>query len=243
MTQPLNLTVTAVDGSTSPLQFSVGRVFNAAWSARNAEERDRHIDELQRAGVPAPARTPDCFELSPDRVQATKIVHTLSPGTSGEAEYVILVGTDDIYVGVGSDHTDRQLEASSVRLAKQLYPNVLGTSVWPLGDIDEHWEQLLLESDVHNDGAAVPYQRGSVDLLMPPSYWLAELEKCGIKVAPGLILFSGTISVIGDLTNATLFSGRLTDPIAERTLSIEYEIVELSTSIYQDDDSTILGET
>ena len=45
-------------------------------------------------------------------------------------EYVLFVGEDDILVGVGSDHTDRVLERTSLAKSKQICKNVVSSRVW-----------------------------------------------------------------------------------------------------------------
>ena len=84
----------------------------------------RHIEELAAHGIDAPPATP-IFWLLPNWLltlaPATTQVHTAK--SSGEVEPVLLRMPDgEVFVTVGSDHTDRDLERSSLLLAKLTCP-------------------------------------------------------------------------------------------------------------------------
>jgi hypothetical protein len=52
----------------------------------------------------------------------------------------------EVFVGVGSDHTDRALERLSIPAAKQACPKVAGTAVWRLDEVEDHWDRLELRA-------------------------------------------------------------------------------------------------
>ena len=51
----------------------------------------------------------------------------------------------ELFVTVGSDHTDRKLETFSVPMSKQAYPNLIPKEVWRYADIKDHWAQVEFE--------------------------------------------------------------------------------------------------
>ena len=72
-------------------------------------------------------------------------VFVQSTQTSGEVEIVIYV-SDKIYIGVGSDHTDRALETVSIPGSKQACVNHLATKFWLWDEIADSWDDCILRS-------------------------------------------------------------------------------------------------
>ena len=50
----------------------------------------------------------------------------LGPDTSGEVEPVVVALADGLWIGLGSDHTDRKAETMGIALSKQLCGKVMG---------------------------------------------------------------------------------------------------------------------
>src|SRR5262249_18271568 len=141
----LTLTVLAEDRST-PLRFVVRRVVNAGYVGRDQAAVRAHIDELAREGIPPPRPVPDFFLVGADRLTTKDQIEVLGKETSGEVEYVLLLDQGEVYVGVGSDHTDRALEQHSLTRSKQICSNVLSSQVWRYRDVKDRWDDLLLQS-------------------------------------------------------------------------------------------------
>ena len=68
------------------------------------------------------------YALAPDRVSLEREVVVVGDKTSGEAEFVLVYSGAELYVGVGSDHTDRGLERLSVSRSKQVCPKPLSSA-------------------------------------------------------------------------------------------------------------------
>src|SRR5215218_6040179 len=111
-----------VEGSDQPLAFEARRLLIAGYTGRDQAAVARHVAELREHGIPAPARTPALYALAPDRLTTATPVAVVGSQTSGEAEFVLIVSRGVLYVGVGSDHTDRDLERLSVPRSKQVCP-------------------------------------------------------------------------------------------------------------------------
>ena len=76
---------------------------------------------------------------------------------------MLLIENDDrVYVGVGSDHTDRKLEEWDIPRAKQICPNIIGPKVWALEDVAGHWDELTLRCRQVVDSAEILYQEGKL---------------------------------------------------------------------------------
>ena len=94
------------DERVTPLIFTVRRMVNAGYVGRNREAVQAHIDEMLREGIPAPASVPMLFPMPVDNVTTAASIEVFGEQTSGEIEFVLLLAGDEMYVAVGSDHTD-----------------------------------------------------------------------------------------------------------------------------------------
>ena len=104
------------------ISFVVRQIINAGYTGRNQEEVRKHVEELKQMGVPAPDSVPTYYLKSSSLLTTDNFAEVVDEDSTGEAEYVLLIGNNNIYVAVGSDHTDRKLEISSIPKAKQLCP-------------------------------------------------------------------------------------------------------------------------
>ena len=134
-------------GKANPLTFVYSRMVNAGYVGRNQEEVRRHIEELATKGIPGPKTTPTLYPVICRMLITDDEIEVYGHETSGEVEYVLLVENENtIYVGLGSDHTDRLLEESDIPRAKQICPNIISRTIWKLSEIEDHWDDLILKS-------------------------------------------------------------------------------------------------
>lgn len=95
---------------------------------------------------------------------------------AGEVEYIIITQGDEIYIGLGSDHTDRKLESASVPKAKQVCPKPIGHDIWKYSDLKDHWDSIKLNSYQTVDGKEIPYQQVLSPTFSPSSTYS---KNCG----------------------------------------------------------------
>jgi hypothetical protein len=149
-------------------------------------------------------------------------VEVASRHTSGEAEPVLIkLPSDELYVGVGSDHTDRHLERTSVLVSKQVCPKVLGCAVWPFEQVAERWGALRLSSEI---GPGIPYQDASLALMKPPLELLRTAEERFPSDGSPLVLFLGTVPLKTPLAFHSIFTAEIYDPGTGQSISCCYEI-------------------
>ncbi len=198
-------------------------MFAAAYTGRGAEAVQRHVDELAAAGVPPPARVPFAFPVLPRLLEIDPgTIDVYGAATSGEAEPVIvLLDGEPRYVGVGSDHTDRVLERTSIQLSKQVCPKVLGLDVWKLADVIERWDSLRLTAS--SDGR--PYQNSRLAALLPPGELVNVVPRS--QLGPVALLFCGTVPLVGELEFGRRFDVTLVDEAATRSLHVGYDVETL----------------
>jgi hypothetical protein len=225
----LNLVLESKQGR-QELAFNYRRMINAGYVGKNQEEVRRHIEELAAKGIPGPKSTPVLFPVVCNALVTDSVVEVYGDETSGEVEYVLLVVSEnEVYVGLGSDHTDRHLEEIDIPRAKQICPNVMSRTVWPLDEVESHWDDLLLDASVTKDGEQIHYQEGRLGLILNP----AELMDFIKSKIPGslekLVIFSGTMGMLtGEFVFGEKFSAKLIDDKLNRSLEISYEIRPLN---------------
>jgi hypothetical protein len=216
-------------GKTEPLRYGYTRMVNAGYVGRNQEEVRRHIEELASKGIPGPKKTPTLYPVIPRMLVTDDTVEVFSRDTCGEVEYVLLIRDEKtIYVGLGSDHTDRHLEETDIPRAKQICPNVISRRVWPLSEVLPHWDDLEIESRMIVDGKEVLYQKGRLGLILDPPGLMEFVHSKIPGSLDGMVVYSGTLSnLTGDFVFGERFTATLTDPKLGRSLALSYDVLTL----------------
>lgn len=147
--------------------------------------------------------------------------------TCGEVEYVIVIKDKTIYIGLGSDHTDRELEAASVPKAKQICAKPICDTVWEYEDVKDHWDEIELHSWQTLDGMEVLYQEGTLADILPVETILKELDE-RVGGIDNCVIFSGTVPVKNGFRFGSKFRYEMEDKKLNRKLSSEYEVDVIS---------------
>jgi|SRR5437667_4801207 len=227
MPKRISLSVEGVGGMRrEELPFTVESLCCAGYTSRDRESARKHIDELRKLGVRVPDRIPTYYRLAPyilvtDAEQ--KSVEVKGRETSGEAEWVGLL-SDELYVTIGSDHTDRWLERQSVGLSKQVCQKMISSTAWRYADLAEHWDDLKLTcwTMTKKEGETI-YQQGRLGDILPPEKLLR-----GSGAEKGTVLFSGTFPTSGGkLVYADGYRMRLDDPVLKRSIELRYDVSPL----------------
>jgi hypothetical protein len=209
-----------------PLVFNYQRMVNAGYVGRNQAEVRRHIEELAEKGIPGPKTTPTLYPVIPRALVTDSEIVVYSGETSGEVEYVLLVENEGkIYVGLGSDHTDRHLEEADIPRSKQICPNVLSRKVWPLKEVADHWDDLVMRSKVVSSGQEMLYQEGQLALILGPEDLMAFVRSKMPGPLDGTVIYSGTLGMLtGGFVYGERFEAELVDEKLDRRLELAYEI-------------------
>ena len=155
------------------LDLTPDRLIVAGYTARDERAVAEHIAELQAIGVPPPASVPAFYDLDPALLSTDAVVAVDGTHTSGEVEPVLVRHHGEYYLAVGSDHTDRDLERTSIADSKAACPKPIGQLVIPLGtDVSAAaWDGMTASSSVDE----LPYQNGDLATLRPPDDLLERL--------------------------------------------------------------------
>jgi uncharacterized protein DUF2848 len=221
----LAFTIDAQD-ATTPLTLPIDQAVIAGWTGRDPVARDKHIAELEAIGIARPATTPIYYRVAARRLTTADSIEVSGSESSGEVEFVLIGWQGRIFVGLGSDHTDRKVEAYSVTVSKQMCDKVVAPVLWELEDVAGHWDQMILRSFAWIDGTRVLYQEGTLDSMLP----VEELIHRGFGSAgmpDGCAMFGGTFAAIGGIRPASRFEFELEDPVLKRSIRHAYDVIEL----------------
>ncbi|WMS42570.1 DUF2848 family protein [Acuticoccus sp. MNP-M23] len=226
MSRTLDLTAQSRDGATAPLSLDLAAVMNMGSATRDPAVAKLHQDEVALHGVAIATNVPAprLYPMAVDGLSTGTRVEVHTGETSGEVE-IVLIFADQLYVGVGSDHTDRLLEKASIPYSKQACANVIAPTVWPFAEIADTWDQCILRSWV--DGRL--YQEVGVDAFLRPEDIAAMLA----DRAPGFaqkdtVAFCGTIvSVDKRLGFGSRWEFEIEDPVGGRSIRHAYDVVDM----------------
>jgi hypothetical protein len=198
----------------------IGTVIVAGFAGRDSAGVEEHIVELAALGVPRPSRVPLFYRVSTSRLTTAPEVES-SAAASGEVEALLLRHAGRLWVGVGSDHTDREVEIHSIAVAKQMCDKPMAPDLWPFEEVAPHWDELVLRAWIDGD---VLYQEGTLASLLAAG----ELaERAEPPLEDGTVMLCGTVPVIGGIRRARSFSYELADPVLDRSIAGSYTIREV----------------
>jgi hypothetical protein len=221
----LAFTVDAQD-TTTPLTLAIDQAVIAGWTGRDPVARDKHIAELEAIGIARPATTPIYYRVSARRLTTADSIEVSGGNSSGEVEFVLIGWQGRIFVGLGSDHTDRKVETYSVTVSKQMCDKVMAPVLWEFEDVIDHWDQMILRAFAWIGGKRVLYQEGTLDSMLS----VAELVRgtFGDKGLPdGCAMFGGTFAAKGGIRPSSRFEYELEDPVLKRVIKHAYDVIEL----------------
>ncbi len=212
--------------TTTPLTLPIDQAVIAGWTGRDPVARDKHIAELEAIGIARPATTPIYYRVAARRLTTADSIEVSGGDTSGEVEFVLIGWQGRIFVGTGSDHTDRKVETYSVTVSKQMCDKVMAPGLWELEDVAGHWDRMILRSHAWIDGTRVLYQEGTLDSMLSVEE-LIDRGFGGKGLPDGCAMFGGTFAAKGGIRPASRFEFELEDPVLKRSIRHGYDVIEL----------------
>ncbi len=213
-------------GRSDRIAVAIDHLIIAGWAGRDEAAIRHHIEELAAIGVPRPSSVPVYYRVSADNLTQTDRLVVLGPDSSGEVEPVVVSLADGLWIGVGSDHTDRKAETVGIALSKQMCGKPIGSTLWRLSEVEGHWDRLMLRAWATIDGKRVLYQEGQLAALRTPRD-LIERRPGQTDLPPGTAMFGGTLGAIGGIRSAARFDMELEDPVLGRRIQHGYDIEPL----------------
>lgn len=211
--------------------ISIEQVLIASWTSRDRGAMEARLTELEQLGISRPPALPMVYQIAASRVTTGKRIEVFGGKTTGEVEFVLLRLDGAVWVGVGSDHTDRIAEAQDAAWSKQLCDKPVALEFWAFEDVQAHWDMLRLRSFlVTASGTRELYQEGSVSAMLPPGELLAMWS--AMDPVPGCkLLFCGTLPAQGGIRAADRFEFELEDPVLGRKICSGYEVRTLPSFV------------
>ena len=221
-----DLTFTVEARDSTPLTLAIDRAVIAGWTGRDPVARDMHIAELEALGIARPASTPIYYRVAARRLTQADSIEVSGGDSSGEVEFVLIGWQGRIFVGVGSDHTDRKVESYGVTVSKQMCDKPIAPVVWDLEDVIGHWDRLILRAHAVIAGERVLYQEGTLDGMLPVKDLIAR-GFGGAGLPDGCAMFGGTFAAKGGIRPASRFEFELADPVLKRSIRHGYDVISL----------------
>ena len=221
--QTLDLQFTTRTGAQNR-RATVRQVVIAGWTGRDLVAMEKHIVELEALGVRRPVSTPVYYRVGASRLTTAPAIEVSGGESSGEVEFVLAQLDGRLWVGVGSDHTDRKVETVGITISKQLCDKPVGATFWPFDEVAAHWDQLVLRAHIVEGGKRSLYQEGSVTTMRDPLELVAARRQGERSLPEGTAMFCGTLAAKGGIRPAARFEMELHDPVLQRTLAHGYDI-------------------
>jgi hypothetical protein len=218
-----------------PVEIAIDQAVIAGWTGRDPAAVEKHIKELEALGVKRPATTPIFYRVSAARLTTGDSIEAVGESSGGEVEFVLLQHAGKLWVGAGSDHTDREVERYGVTVSKQMCDKPLAPVFWAFDDVAPHWDRLLLRAHVVEGGKRALYQEGAVTAMTDPR---ALIERYGASkdargradaghLPEGTMMFCGTLAAHGGVRATSEFAFELEDPVLGRKIAHAYRVQTL----------------
>lgn len=203
-------------------EIQINHAYVAGWTGRNREAVDHHIQELAELGITPPSTVPLYYRVSNSLLTQTSHIEVLGAGTSGEVEPLLIQAEDALWLGLASDHTDRDLEVHSVAASKQACSKPVADELWSYQSVSEHIDSLELRCSIKEAGNWITYQEGSLVNISP----LTDLMKKS-DLQKHSAMLCGTLGAIGGVRPASEYKMELRDPVLEKRIELNYTVSEL----------------
>ncbi len=203
-------------------QLPIDHTIVAGWTARDKASVDHHIEELAALGIAPPSKVPLYYRVSSALITQAEKIEVLGDATSGEVEPLLINHNNKIYLGLASDHTDRDLEIHSVAASKQACLKPVATELWDYETVRDHLDELILRCTIKEHGNRVTYQEGSLSSLRP----LDELIN-GTDFIDASAMLCGTLGAIGSVRAACDYRMEIEDPVLQRSIKLNYSVRQL----------------
>ena len=199
----------------------------AGWTGRNAMAMEKHIAELEALGVTRPATTPIFYRTAVARITHADSIEVSGENSSGEVEFIMIQDGSQLWIGVGSDHTDRKVETYSVTVSKQMCEKPIAPGWFPDQEVQTHWDCLIVRSYAVENGTRTLYQEGAVAGMLAPAALIEKYTDGKDRLPNGTVMFGGTLPARGGVRAAERFEFELEDPVLDRHIAHGYDVLSL----------------
>ena len=214
-------------GGTTRRAVVIKRAVIAGWTARDVSAMEKHIKELEEIGVPRPASTPMYYRVGAARITTADAIQAAGTESSGEVEFIMVNIDGKLWIGTGSDHTDRKVETYNITVSKQMCDKPVAATLWPWEEVAGHWDTLMLRSHIVVGGKRELYQEGTVAAMRTPTELIDRYQSGQGLFEDGTVMFGGTLAAKGGIRPAQRFEFELVDEKLGRRIAHAYDIEPL----------------
>lgn len=191
----------------------------AGYTGRDRAQVQKHIDELAHEGIAPPPEAPMWYEMPVGILTQADRIEVPTPQTCGEVEPALIGIGEQLFLGVGSDHTARDVEREDIATSKRIAPKPLGHRIVRIAAPDAGFDAIRLESTIDGE----PYQAGTFAQITPLSELLAEFRRR--KHAASFVLFCGTVPLLTHgFRFGRTFAARISGGPLATPLPLAYEV-------------------
>lgn len=208
-------------------EVTVQTAIIAGWTGRDIAAMEKHMKELEEIGVARPATTPIYYRVGAARISTADSIQAAGGNSSGEVEFVMAKIDGKLWIGAGSDHTDRKVETYNITVSKQMCDKPMAAALWPWEEVADHWDTLILRSHAVIGGKRELYQEGKVAAMRPPLEQIEGYNRSQGSFDDGAIMFGGTLGAKGGIRPAERFEFELVDEKLGRKIAHGYNIEPL----------------
>jgi hypothetical protein len=224
MTQTTSQTSLHFKTELGGVEAAIDMLVIAGWTGRDPLAMEAHIVELEKLGVARPKSTPIFYRAAASLLTHAPAIEVVGDHSSGEVEPVIFSLPDGLWLGVGSDHTDRKIETIGITVSKQMCAKPIGRHLWPFEQVAGHWDQLLIRSFATKGGQRRLYQEGPLAKMRHPKDLIALYRGPQGALPPGTAMFCGTLAVHGEIEPAERYELEIEDPVRQRKIIHHYSV-------------------
>lgn len=206
------------------LFVDIQRVAIAGYSSRDIEMMMEQVGQLEKEHIQSPdySELPSVYPVAPGLITQRPSIDVRGGKTSGEVEYLILKHGGEYYIGLGSDHTDREIEAEDIQKSKEVCMKPVAPILWEYQEIKDHLDRIRMVSAVKVGKKSYEYQEGKMDDLLPP---IAIMNRVSKEMSlDDCLIFSGTIPLLREYRYGDKFACRLADDVLGREIELRYKI-------------------
>lgn len=191
----------------------------AGYTGRDRASVQKHIDELAHEGIAPPPEVPMWYEMPLSILTQAERIKVPGAQTCGEVEPVLIGNGDALYLGIGSDHTARDVEREDIAKSKRLCPKPLGRNVHRIATLDGTFDAVALASTMDGE----PYQRGTFAQIAPLATLLAEFRRR--HAGTRFVLSCGTVPLLTHgFRFGRTFSARIDGGPLATALTLDYSV-------------------
>jgi hypothetical protein len=192
----------------------------AGYTGRDRAMVQKHIDELEREGIAPPPEVPMWYEMPPSILTGGDTIAVSSAQSCGEVEPILIVTGGVLYLGIGSDHTARDVERQDIATSKRVCPKPIGKTIARVSALDASFDGVKLESWI--DGEA--YQSGTFAQIAPLQTLLDGFRSR--TPAKSFVLSCGTVPLLTHgFRFGTKFSAKISGGPLAAPLTLNYTTI------------------